>query len=219
MVWSVHGFSERDGRDMKEMVGKYMALTLLIVCAVCGSIGAGSFAKGKGEEKIGAGKDAGAAKGQPDIVTEGESYAYVQLKREDCQILLVTDGTYGYNGLEASFHSEVYRQDADGNWQRQGIIAGSGTAYPIRCDKNGIYVTGGHFAAYYSVDRESMLLVCEEYASETFDENGNATYVYAEDGKTERLVEGNSHLTAMFDRYEQAELVGFRRVEKKDGEK
>ena len=93
------------------------------------------------------------------------------------------------------------------------VIAGSGTAYPIRYDKNGIYVTGGHFAAYYGVDWEKAELVLMEYAAETFDEDGNATYLYAADGKTERSVEDNGYLVALYDRYEKGELVGFRKVE------
>lgn len=213
---------------MKKTIGKCMILTLLIVSVACGSVGAGSLAQGNirnGQMNGGMDKDTGMEEeeGCPDVAESGQSYAYVELKREKCSILLVTDGTYGYNGLEASFHSEVYGQDRNGEWLALGVIAGSGTAYPIRYDKDGIYVTGGHFVAYYSVDWEDMRLVCKEYATATFDENGNATYVYAEDGKTERLVEGNSYLMKMADRYEKAALVDFRRVEnfhgveKKDG--
>lgn len=218
---------------MNKTVGKHIVLLFVIIGLAGGGIGAGSLAQaskeGQGNRKETAGQPEGgrAGKGSADLETEapseavkaGESYAYVELKKGISPLLLVTDGTYGYNGIEASFHSRVYGQDGEGGWIELGVIAGSGTAYPLRYDKNGIYVTGGHFAAFYSMDWEEMRLVCKEYATETFDGDGNAAYVYAANGKTEQLVEDNQVLVALFNRYEKAELVGFRKVEEKDGER
>ena len=228
---------------MKENICRIAGLAVLLLSVVCGSAGMGSRAQGNegnegnignaakgmaewdgesGTEKSGkrdGKKEAEGEAQEPGFLKEGQSYAYVELKHGAAPILLVTDGTYGYNGLEASFNSEVYGQDGEGNWQKLQVIAGSGTAYPIRYDRSGIYVTGGHFAAYYSMDWENMTLVREEYAAETFDVDGNVTYFYAGDGKRERSVEDNRYLVALYDRYEKAELADFRKAgkEKKAG--
>lgn len=206
---------------MKKNIQKYMVLALLIVIAACGGIGIGSLAQGSGGREAGragekaAGRDgkAPAEAEMPGFVEEGQSYAFLEFKRGKEPVLLVTDGTYGYNGLEASFSSEVYGKDGEGNWQRMAVIAGSGTAYPLRYDKRGIYVTGAHFAVYYTVDWERMQLAAEEYASESFDESGKASYVYAERGEAEQAAEDNRHLIALFDRYEKALLVDFQKKE------
>ncbi len=226
-------------RNQRETICRLAGLVLLAVIVICGS--AGSMAQGsrgnaagevreaegkrdkekdeKNGKSVKSGKSGKSEKSEkeemeePEFLKEGQSYAYVELKHGVSPVLLVTDGTYGYNGLEASFNSVVYGQDEEGNWQKMQVIAGSGTAYPIRYDKGGIYVTGGHFAAYYSMDWENMELVQEEYAAETFDENGNVAYFYAADGKTERSVEDNRYLVALYDRYEKAELVNFRKRE------
>ena len=200
---------------------KYMVLAFLIVIGACGGIGIGSLAQGSGGKEAGRiwektldgnGKEP-AEEEVPSFLEEGQSYAYLELKRGKDPVLLVADGTYGYNGLEASFSSEVYGKDGEGNWQRMAVIAGSGTAYPIRYDKRGIYVTGAHFAVYYTVDWERMQLVAEEYAAESFDENGNASYIYAEEGEAEQAAEDNRCLIALFDRYEKARLVDFQKVD------
>lgn len=199
---------------MKKNICKCMVLTLLMILAVCGSIGVGSLAKGNRGNVLAKDGEADGEEREPEVVEAGQSYAYIEFRHAAAPVLLITDGTYGYNGLEASFNSVVYGRDKDGNWQELGLVAGSGTAYPLRYDKDGIYVTGGHFAAHYSVDWEEMVLVREEYAKETFDESGNVTHVYARDGKKERSVEDNSYLVALLDRYEKAGLVGFRKSEK-----
>ena len=217
-------------RNRKENICRLAGLVLLAVIVICGRAGMGSMAQenrgnaagevweedekwdeekdGKREKSEKSGK---AETGEPEFLKEGQSYAYVELKHGASPVLFVTDGTYGYNGLEASFNSVVYGQDEEGSWQKMQVIAGSGTAYPIRHDKYGIYVTGGHFAVYYAVDWENMELVQKEYAAETFDENGNVTYFYSLDGKRERSVEDNRYLVALYDRYEKAELVDFRK--------
>lgn len=216
---------------MKKKSYGFAVAAVLLLAVVCGSVGAGSRAQGSGENAAegsregdgkGSGKKSGKENGksgmeEPDFIKEGQSYAFVEFKHGAAPVLLVTDGTYGYNGLEASFNSEVYGLDAEGNWRKMQVIAGSGTAYPIRYDKSGIYVTGGHFAAYYSVDWEKMELVQEEYANETFDENGKVTYLYTADGKMEQSVENNRYLVALYDRYEKAELVDFRKSGKGKG--
>ena len=210
---------------MKKNSYRLAVAAVLLLAAVCTSVGAGSRAQGSGENAAegsrgGEGKENGKKDGkekgesgmdEPDFIKEGQSYAYVEFKHGTAPVVLVTDGTYGYNGLEASFNSEVYGLDEGGNWRKMQVIAGSGTAYPIRYDKSGIYVTGGHFAAFYSVDWEKMELVQEEYANEVFDENGNVTYLYAADGKMEQSVEDNRYLVELYDRYEKAELVDFRK--------
>lgn len=201
---------------MKKNIGRYIVFTFLILVMVCGSLGVGSLAQGSRGNTEEKNREAEDGMREPEVVEAGQSYAYVELKRGGTPILLVTDGTYGYNGLEASFCSVIYSQLEDGSWQKIGQAAGSGTAYPIRYDKNGIYITGGHFAAYYSVDREEMTLIRKEYAAEVFDENGNVTYFYAANGQTEHSVEDNSYLNALFDRYEKAELLGFQKSEKED---
>lgn len=199
---------------MKKDFVRCLGVTLLVLAVSGMSVGVG-MAQGNGRKAAGETEAALEMETEtaPDIVEDGQSYAYVELKHAGFPLLLVTDGTYGYNGLEASFYGRVYGQDGEGNWKKMQVIAGSGTAYPIRYDKNGLYVAGGHFAAYYGVDWEKGEFVLMEYATETFDENGNVTYLYAVDGKTERSVEDNGYLVALYDRYEKGELVGFRKAE------
>ena len=139
---------------MKKDFFRCLAVTLLVLAVSGMSVGIGMA---QGNDRAAVRETEEATEKAPDIVVNGQSYAYVELKHAGFPLLVVTDGTYGYNGLEASFYGEVYGQDGEGNWKKMQVIAGSGTAYPIRYDKNGIYVTGGHFAAYYGVDWEKAI--------------------------------------------------------------
>ena len=89
-----------------------LGVTLLVLAVSGMSVGVG-MAQGNGRKAAGETEAALEMETEtaPDIVEDGQSYAYVELKHAGFPLLLVTDGTYGYNGLEASFYGRVYGQD------------------------------------------------------------------------------------------------------------
>lgn len=142
----------------------------------------------------------------PVPISENQAFAMVELKSGE-ELLLISDGTYQCDEVRAGVYADVYLKD-NGEWKKCERVAGSGTAYPICYDDGGIYTAGGHFVAYYTVDAEGKGLQKKEYAEEIFDENGNATYIYYADGK-EQTVENNDRLMTLFEKYHNAEMVGF----------
>ena len=64
------------------------------------------------------------------------------------------------------------------------------------------------------IDEASGSMVTDEYASETFDENGNPTYSYMSlaDGK-ESTPTDDSKLKSMFEEYMSATVINFTAVE------
>lgn len=138
-----------------------------------------------------------------------QSYALVKLGRDVGEVLLVADGTYFDQKIEAweSFDATVYAK-MDEQVYDLGPISGSGTAYPIRYDGDGIFVAGGHYVARYLPDQETKQLNLVSYADEVFDEAGNVTYTVYEEGQ-ERMVQDASYLDALNRQYSEARVVRF----------
>lgn len=92
-----------------------------------------------------------------------------------------------------------------------GTVESLGTAYPVRYDENWIYAAGGHFAAQYAVDDSQKQLVAVKYANENFDTDGNASYTYFDSENGEQETQDPSYFENMFEIYEKAKIVNFKR--------
>lgn len=138
-----------------------------------------------------------------------QSYALVKLGRDVGEVLLVADGTYFDQKMDAweSFDATVYAK-MDGILYDLGPISGSGTAYPIRYDEDGIFVAGGHYVGRYLPNPKTRQLELVSYAGEVFDAEGNATNTVYEDGQ-ERIVQDASYLDALNRQYSEARVVRF----------
>lgn len=142
-------------------------------------------------------------------LSKEQAYAYVKVGDSVVPILLVTGGTYQYEDtIEACLDCEVYYA-WDGKAETLGSLESMGTAYPIAYDKDGIYAGGPHFMVRYVLDGEKKQLVVAEYASEVFDENGNATYTYSAENGEEQEVVDDSYIKDLFERYSKAAVVNF----------
>ena len=180
---------------MKRVVYLWIAFLTLILMSACGS------KDEKYDDKV-------VETADMEFLTDDQSYFYMETKRGGIPVLLVTEGTYRCDELDVGFYCNVYCSE-EGAWRVLGQVAGSGTAYPLRYDENGIYAAGGHFIAYYSVDAEKKQLVEKEYAEELFDDNGNVTYIHYMDGEREQVVEDDRYFLAMLEKYGKAEIVNF----------
>lgn len=137
-----------------------------------------------------------------------DSYAYVELQGLEHPVLLVTDGTWEADGKKEAMYCQVYYVSG-GEAKLYGEILTQGTAYPVTYDQDGIYGAGHHYVIRYILDTEADELVEAEYANEIFDEDANVTYSYfnLEDG--EAIVEDDTRLNEMFDKWGNTEAVDF----------
>ncbi len=144
---------------------------------------------------------------------EGTAYALIDLGGHIGKVLLVSEeGSYwdSENKKEESFFAEVYYIMEDTLYDL-GYVSGSGTAYPIGYGEDGIYVAGGHYVGRYLPDTESRHLKLEEYASEVFDTEGNATYFVYREGE-EKVVEDDTYLRKLVDTYFERDIAAFQTV-------
>ncbi len=181
------------------MIG-IMRKTVLILAAVLGLTGLYGCGKGKQEDVY-------------DTVisslTQEQSYAYVEIGEDALPLLLVADGTYDYGeGIQAAIACNVYYA-WDGKVQDLGEIASDGTAYPISFDQDGIYTAGGHYVARYLPDAQNKKLAVVEFASEVFDEDGNASYTSSNQEGEEQTDGDSSVLDALFEKFGNAKAVDF----------
>lgn len=175
------------------------ALLLLIVLSLTGLIGCGK----EKPEKVYA--------SVLSSLTEDQSYAYVTMNDEQLPLLLVTDATYSYDdGIQAALICDVYYA-WDGTVQNLGSIESEGTAYPIRCGRDGIVTAGNHFVARYMPDKDKKELTAVEYANESFDEAANAAYTYYDQKDGEQSVPDSSKMDTMFKQYQNLPAVDFGR--------
>ena len=168
----------------------FMGLLVCIVCA-CGkknddNEALGTLIAGLGDDELFA------------IVDVGAKHS----------VLLTSDKTYNDgNGNQASIFCEVYYEGEDGEAKMIGILESLGTAYPIACDKSGLYTAGGHEVQHYEVNKAG-LLVMTEGVYEIYDENGTATYTRETTDGIEIITE--EEYMAMVEAYGEAEVVNFR---------
>ena len=96
-------------------------------------------------------------------------------------VLFTTDMTYDDgNGHNAAVYCEAY-YSSDGKLYELGRIESMGTAYPVSCGERCIYTASEHSLEIYKFDRKGKRWVASRY-EEVFDEEGNASYRYTEDG-------------------------------------
>lgn len=136
--------------------------------------------------------------------------AYISQEGVESRILLATDGTYDYEGSQAGLFVQVYILN-DAGEKSLGSISSTGTAYPVRYDKSGIYVGGGHFVARYIVDEKEERLILAESVSISYDEEGNPSYygVVADDPRKEEQELTEEDFTALSEKYGKAKVVNF----------
>lgn len=146
-----------------------------------------------------------------EAMSEDEAYAYVERPEGGLPVLLIAEGTYSYDeDTEAAITCRVYYA-WDGEVKEIGTVESLGTAYPVRYDENWIYAAGGHFAAQYAVDDSQKQLVAVQYVNENFDTDGNASYTYFDSENGEQETQDPSYFENMFEIYEKAKIVNFKR--------
>lgn len=182
------------------MIG-IMRKTVLILVAVLGLTGL----YGCGKEKQEAVYDTVISS-----LTEEQSYAYVKIGEDELPLLLVAEGIYDYDGIQAAIACNVYYA-WDGKVQNLGEITSDGTAYPISFDQDGIYTAGGHSVARYLPDDRAKELAVVEFAQEVIDENGNASYTSSNQEGKEQTDGDSSALEALFEKFGNAQAVDFRK--------
>ncbi len=152
-----------------------------------------------------------------DKLEEGRGYANTTVG--DTDILLISQGTYDYDGIAAAIDAELY-------WYHDGVpeyidyVMAGGTSYPLTVDGDKLYVCGNHFINVYTIENGQLLL--EEGAEEVFDTDGNAEYYHYSDIKDTReddadelfRVPDDSVLMRLYEDFENAQIIDFVTVEK-----
>lgn len=110
------------------------------------------------------------------FVTGKGNAAYAQVKVGDTTLLLLSDGIYQDGEHTYAMYCDVYGIGEDATPVQIGKLLSEGTAYPICVGMSGFYVTSGHSIEVYNLDTAIGQLVLTGSNTESFDENGNATY-------------------------------------------
>ena len=110
------------------------------------------------------------------FVTGKGNAAYAQVKVGDTTLLLLSDGIYQDGEHTYAMYCDVYGIGEDRTPVQIGKLLSEGTAYPICVGMSGFYVTSGHSIEVYNLDTATGQLVLTGSNTESFDENGNATY-------------------------------------------
>ena len=110
------------------------------------------------------------------FVTGKGDAAYAQVKLGDTTLLLLSDGIYQDGEHTYAMYCDVYGIGEDATPVQIGKLLSEGTAYPICVGMSGFYVTSGHSIEVYNLDTATGQLVLTGSNTESFDENGNATY-------------------------------------------
>ena len=120
------------------------------------------------------------------FVTGKGNAAYAQVKVGDTTLLLLSDGIYQDGEHTYAMYCDVYGIGEDAAPVQIGKLLSEGTAYPICVGTAGFYVTSGHSIEVYNLDTATGQLVPTGSNTESFDENGNATY-YRLDSRGQRV--------------------------------
>lgn len=108
-------------------------------------------------------------------LTAGQAYAYITLTGYEGDVLLITDQTYDDKGSTAAMMADIYLEN-NGKVTYASIVGGSGTAYPVRYADGVLYTAGAHEVSSYFVSEETQGVMVKDYVTESFDENGTASY-------------------------------------------
>lgn len=121
-------------------------------------------------------------------------------------VLFTTDMTYDDgNGHNAAVYCEAY-YSSDGKLYELGRIESMGTAYPVSYGERCIYTASEHSLEIYKFDRKGKRWVASRY-EEVFDEEGNASYRYTEDGAVKDVSE--TDYQRAIDEYGESIVVNF----------
>ncbi len=157
-------------------------------------------------------------------LAETERYALWQNKEGE-ELLLVTDMTYQIDETDnAALYCDIYGI-REGRTRYLGTVYSTGTAYPISWDETGIYAAGGHFVekyvpgeidsliladgVRYIFNEECYRMLQDAAVEENFTENGDS--IYTAKGESLSEEEGEAALMALFEEYNNAEVIDFRK--------
>ena len=146
-----------------------------------------------------------------DNLTDDQWYAFAAIGK-GVDVLLVTDYTYdNLDGNMAAIDATIYAPNKDGEVIEYTKMQAAGTAYPLAVYDDCLYVCTGHSVHKCFVDSENGALTTKEYAGETFDTDGNATYSYLSlEEETEGEDPDDSRLKKLFDEYNNhATVINF----------
>lgn len=125
---------------------------------------------------------------------------------EKNDVLFTTDLTYDDgNGHNAAVYCDVYYA-LEGEEYPLGRIESMGTAYPVSFGEKCIYTASEHSLEVYRFEQKKKQWTVLQY-EERFDENGDASYQYIEDGETKTISE-KEYLDAMED-YGKGTVINF----------
>ena len=119
------------------------------------------------------------------VAVKGDA-SYAQVKVGDTTLLLLSDGIYQDGEHTYAMYCDVYGIGEDRTPVQIGKLLSEGTAYPICVGTAGLYVASGHSIEVYNLDTATGQLVPTGSNTESFDENGNATY-YRLDSRGQRV--------------------------------
>jgi len=140
-----------------------------------------------------------------DDFKKGMGYANVKLG--DTDVFLVSTATYNADeNIKGAIDASIFMYNDKGEIVYLGKVASSGTAYPLTVIDGCLY-TGGHHDVQKTTVKDGKLVTVEE-ASETFDEDGNATYYH-----DKKKVDDDSYLSGLFDEYFKGEPLEFSEIE------
>ena len=139
-------------------------------------------------------------------VTKDQYYAFAAVGEGE-DVLLVTDGVFDNgDGTMAAIDAKVYAIADNGQIYEAGSVWSDGTAYPIAVADDLFMFGGNHHMSEATVVDGSVILLQTAY--EEFDEEGNVTYSIMKDLE-ETIVEDNSILTNLYDKYNNAIVINF----------
>ena len=152
---------------MTKYGGRYL-ITALFLCLFTGC---GSAEKESNEDLYG------------EIIAglgDEEQYSLQDIGEKN-DVLFTTDMTYDDgNGHNAALSCKVY-YSVDGEFYTLERIESLGTAWPVSYGEKCIYTASEHSLEVYRFDQKKKQWTVLQY-EERFDENGNASYQYIEDG-------------------------------------
>jgi len=103
-------------------------------------------------------------------------------------VLFTTDLTYDDgNGHNAAVNCNVYYAQ-EGGMYPLGSIESMGTAWPVSYGEKCIYTASEHSLEVYRFDQKKKQWTVLQY-EERFNENGDASYQYIEEGETKIITE------------------------------
>ena len=153
-----------------------------------------------------------------DKLKAGQGYANVTIGDKD--VLLVSTGTYDYDGDGSKFaaiDADVYEYDKDGNILYLGYVECGGTAYPLAV-KNGILYVGNNHGMKKMTITEFDILAVDENAYVEYDSEGKGTYYYTSELRTvnedpDAKFADDSKLNEFYADYDAADMVEFNTVQ------